>query len=179
MTAPVRLSVPTEADMHALGHDLARLSRSGDLIILTGELGAGKTQLAQGIGEALKVEGAVISPTFVVSRIHPGPDGGLGLVHVDAYRLGGPEEIDDLDLEAWMPGNVTVVEWGAGVADHLSGDHLDVEIERAEDPIDETRQVTVTPVGPRWDHLLAQWEQIVNEDMGRDGAADARGDADE
>jgi len=169
----VRLSVPTAEAMHDLGHDLARLSRAGDLIILTGELGAGKTQLAQGIGEGLGVVGSVISPTFVLSRIHQSLTDGPALVHVDAYRLGSEAEIDDLDLETYMPIAVTVVEWGEGLAEHLSDNRLEVEILRAEDVEDDTREVIVTPVGPRWKDLLPEWEALVNEDMGRDAHADA------
>jgi len=172
----VRLSVPTAEDMHDLGHDLARLSRAGDLIILTGELGAGKTQLAQGIGEGLGVAGSVISPTFVLSRIHRSTSDGPALVHVDAYRLGSEAEIDDLDLEAYMPVAVTVVEWGEGLAEHLSDNRLEIQILRAEDVEDDTREVVVTPVGPRWADLLTEWEKLVNEDMGRDARADAEGD---
>ncbi len=179
MAAPVKLSVPTPADMHALGHDLARLSRRGDLIILIGELGAGKTQLAQGIGEGLGVAGAVISPTFVLSRIHPSLGDGPGLVHVDAYRLSDGAEIDDLDVEADMPEAVTVVEWGRGLAEQLNEDRLEVEIRRSPDPMDDTREVVVTPVGPRWGNLVAEWEQIVNEDMGRDARLDAEGSDDD
>jgi len=174
----IRLSVPTTGDMHALGHDLARLVRPGDLILLNGELGAGKTQLAQGIGEGLHVAGAVISPTFVLARIHPGSDGGPALVHADAYRLGSAGEIDDLDLEAYMPTSVTVVEWARGLAEHLSDDRLDIDILRSEDVEDDTRDVVVTPVGQRWAHLAEDWEQVVNEDMGRDARADANGEGD-
>jgi len=172
----VRISVPTAEAMHDLGHDLARLSRAGDLIILTGELGAGKTQLAQGIGEGLGVEGAVISPTFVLSRIHRSTCEGPALVHVDAYRLGSEAEIDDLDLEAYMPIAVTVVEWGEGLAEHLNDNRLEVEILRADDVEDDTREVVVTPIGARWEDLLPRWEMLVNEDMGRDARADAEGD---
>jgi len=164
--------------MHALGHDLARLVRAGDLIILVGELGAGKTQLAQGMGEGLHVAGAITSPTFVLSRVHSSEGTGPALVHADAYRLTTREEIDDLDLEADLPRSVVVVEWGRGVAEHLSEDRLEIEILRSPDPLDETREVVVTPLGPRWDSLVPDWEQIVNEDMGRDAKADAQGDGD-
>ena len=178
MGSPVRLSIPTPDAMHALGRDLARLARPGDLFILIGELGAGKTQLAQGIGEGLGVVGAVISPTFVLSRIHRSAGDGPNLVHVDAYRLASRGEIDDLDVEAYMPDAVTVIEWGRDKAEHLSGDRLEIEILRAADPEDETREVIVTPVGERWDDLVPQWEALVNEDMGRDAQADADGGSD-
>jgi len=169
----VRLSVPTPEAMHELGHDLARLSRAGDLIVLNGELGAGKTQLAQGIGEGLGVVGSVISPTFVLSRIHHSTGDGPALVHVDAYRLDSEAEIDDLDLEAYMPIAVTVVEWGKGLVEHLSENRLEVQILRANDVEDDTREVVVTPVGTRWSDLLGEWEKLVNQDMGRDARADA------
>ena len=178
IASSVRLSVPTTGDMHALGHDLARLVAPGDLVLVNGELGAGKTQLAQGIGEGLAVVGAVISPTFVLSRIHPNPTGGPALVHADAYRLGSPEEIDDLDLESTMPGAVTIIEWGRGLAEHLSEDRLEIDIQRSGDVEDDTREVVVTPVGARWAGLVGDWERVVNEEMGRDGAADANGDLD-
>ena len=161
--------------MRALGRDLARLTRAGDLVILSGELGAGKTALTQGIGEGLHVTGDVISPTFVLARMHAPVGDGPGLVHADAYRLSGPAEIDDLDLDAWMPWSVTVVEWGLGVADHLSADRLEIDITTADDPADETREVVVTPVGARWDGLVRDWEHVMNEVSGRDAAADAEG----
>ncbi len=160
--AVIRLVVPTAEAMHTLGRDVARLVRAGDLVILTGELGAGKTQLTQGIGEGLRVHGAVISPTFVLSRIHRS-DAGVNLIHVDAYRLTSPDELDDLDVEAYLPDSVIVVEWGGGLADHLSESRLDVEILRSADPASDLRTVTVTGSGGRWADLVAQWEQVVNE----------------
>jgi len=174
----IRLSVPTCDDMRAVGRDLARLSRAGDLIVLSGVLGAGKTQLAQGIGEGLGVTTAVTSPTFVICRRHVGGDGWPGLLHADAYRLTSSDEIDDLDLESDMPDCVTVVEWGRGLADHLSTHRLDIEILMSADPDDDTREVVVTPLGHRWDHLVSDWERIVNQEMGRDAERDARGDDD-
>jgi tRNA threonylcarbamoyladenosine biosynthesis protein TsaE len=165
--------------MHALGRDVARLSRAGDVVMLIGELGAGKTQLAQGIGEGLHVVGPVISPTFVISRVHRAIGSGPGMIHVDAYRLGDAAEVDDLDLEADMPNNVTVIEWGRGLAEQLSGDRLEIEIRRSFNPEDDTRDVVVTPIGRRWENLVTQWEQLVNDDMGRDARADAEGDGDE
>ena len=176
--ASVRVSVPTTEDMHALGHDLALLVAPGDLILVNGELGAGKTQLAQGIGEGMRVVGAVISPTFVLSRIHPNSGDGPALVHADAYRLSSSEEIDDLDLESTMPGAVTIIEWGCGLAEHLSEDRLEIDIARSGDVEDDTREVVVTPVGERWADLVVDWERVVNEQMGRDAAADANGELD-
>src|SRR6202040_4428828 len=116
--------------MQALGHRLAALLRAGDLVVLTGPLGAGKTTLVQGIGEGLGVRGPVTSPTFVIARVHPvlaGP--GPSLVHADAYRLGSVGEVDDLDLDADVASAVTVVEWGQGLAEGLAEDRLEISIE--------------------------------------------------
>lgn len=142
--------VPTAESMHALGRRLATLLRAGDLVLACGELGAGKTALTQGIGAGLDVVGAVISPTFVLSRVHRSRSGGPTLVHVDAYRLADLYEVEDLDLDASFADSVTVVEWGEGKAEQLSDDRLDVVIERSSDPEDETRTVTLTGVGSRW-----------------------------
>ncbi|GAA1921663.1 tRNA (adenosine(37)-N6)-threonylcarbamoyltransferase complex ATPase subunit type 1 TsaE [Nocardioides marmoribigeumensis] len=144
---PVAVTVPTGDDMQALGRRLAALLRPGDLLLLTGDLGAGKTTLTQGLGEGLGVRGAVTSPTFVISRIHPGP---LPLVHVDAYRLGGLEELDDLDLDVSLADSVTVVEWGGGIAEALAEDRLELSLLRSGTEDDETRVVRVSPVGVRW-----------------------------
>lgn len=135
---------------HAFGEHLAGRLGPGDLVILTGDLGAGKTTLTQGIGEGLGVRGAVTSPTFVIARVHPSVSGGPALVHVDAYRLGGSAELDDLDLDTDIDEAVTVVEWGEGLAEALSVDRLELSLKRA---ADDTRTVTVTPVGPRWREL--------------------------
>jgi tRNA threonylcarbamoyladenosine biosynthesis protein TsaE len=142
--------VPTAASMHALGRRLATLVRPGDLVLACGELGAGKTALTQGIGAGLDVQGAVISPTFVISRVHRSRSGGPALVHVDAYRLADLAEVEDLDLDATLADAVTVVEWGEGKAEQLSDARLDVVIVRSSDPEDETRTVTLTGVGSRW-----------------------------
>ena len=142
--------VPTAASMHALGRRLATLLQPGDLVLAIGELGAGKTALTQGIGAGLDVVGAVISPTFVLSRVHHSRSGGPTLVHVDAYRLADLAEVEDLDLDASLADSVTVVEWGEGKAEQLSDARLDVMIERSSDPDDDTRTVTLTGVGARW-----------------------------
>jgi tRNA threonylcarbamoyladenosine biosynthesis protein TsaE len=136
--------------MHSLGRRLAALLQAGDLVLACGELGAGKTALTQGIGAGLDVEGAVISPTFVLSRVHRSRSGGPTLVHVDAYRLADLAEVEDLDLEASLADSVTVVEWGEGKAEQLADDRLDVVIVRSSDPEDDTRTVTLTGIGPRW-----------------------------
>lgn len=125
-----RLVVDDREAMLAAGRQLASLLRGGDVVVLNGPLGAGKTTLTQGIGDGLGVRGPVTSPTFVIARVHPSLAGGLQLVHVDAYRLHSIAEVDDLDLDATLDSAVTVVEWGEGMVDELSSDRLDVEIER-------------------------------------------------
>ena len=142
------IEVRTATDMRRLGAALAAIAQPGDLVVLTGELGAGKTTLVQGIGAGLGVAGDVLSPTFVIARVHRG--GRLPLVHADAYRLQSVEEIDDLDLDTSLDESLTVVEWGAGLADRLASDLLEVRIARSDDDADETRYVTLHPVGASW-----------------------------
>ncbi len=125
-----RVVLPGVDDTRALGRVLGSLLRAGDMVVLTGDLGAGKTTLTQGIGEGLGVRGPVTSPTFVIARVHPSTVGGPALVHVDAYRLGGLDELDDLDLDTSLDSAVTVVEWGAGLAEGLADSRLEVVIER-------------------------------------------------
>nr|WP_308800188.1 tRNA (adenosine(37)-N6)-threonylcarbamoyltransferase complex ATPase subunit type 1 TsaE [Agromyces protaetiae] len=161
--------------MEAFGRDLARELAAGDLLVLTGPLGAGKTTLTRGIGDGLGVRGPVQSPTFVLARTHPSLVGGAPLVHVDAYRLGSAAELDDLDLD--FARSVVVVEWGAGLLDGVSESWLEIVIERrvggdsgvdgadasgeasdladadladADLDADEPRALTVTGHGPRW-----------------------------
>jgi tRNA threonylcarbamoyladenosine biosynthesis protein TsaE len=129
------LQVGTAGQTHALAAVLGAQLEAGDLLVLTGELGAGKTTFTQGLGEGLGVRAGIISPPFVLVRIHPSlPDGprpgGPDLVHVDAYRLGSASEIDDIDLENTMDGAVTVVEWGRGRVEHLSESRLEVDLVR-------------------------------------------------
>lgn len=132
--------------MHALGVRLGSICKAGDLILLNGPLGAGKTVLVQGLGEALGISD-VTSPTFVISRIHKAP---LSLIHVDAYRLleGGNAAayLDDLDLDTPRESAVTVIEWGGEESARLSDQRLEIKIDRT----DEAREVTITPVGERW-----------------------------
>ena len=130
------LDVRTADETHALAAGLGAQLQAGDLLVLTGELGAGKTTFTQGLGEGLGVRAGIISPTFVLVRIHPNlPDGprpgGPDLVHVDAYRLGSASEIDDIDLENTMDSAVTVVEWGRGRVEHLSESRLEVDLLRS------------------------------------------------
>ena len=143
-----RVVLPGVDDTQALGRALGSLLRAGDLVVLTGGLGAGKTTLTQGIGEGLGVRGPVTSPTFVIARVHPSVVGGPALVHVDAYRLGGALELDDLDLDASVDESVTVVEWGHGLAEDLSEDRLEVVLDV--DTATEERTATVTGIGGRW-----------------------------
>ncbi len=147
---PVRLEAPSADDTRAIGRRLAGVLRAGDVIIASGDLGAGKTTLAQGLGAGLAVAGAIISPTFVLSRVHPSTVGGPALVHVDAYRLGSFAELEDLDLEVSLDDSVTFVEWGAGIAEGLAEDYLELDIRRSLDPDDETRWIFLTPIGGRW-----------------------------
>ncbi|MBF5081676.1 tRNA (adenosine(37)-N6)-threonylcarbamoyltransferase complex ATPase subunit type 1 TsaE [Quadrisphaera sp. INWT6] len=138
--------------MHDLGRALAALLRPGDLVVLVGDLGAGKTTLTQGLGDGLGVRGPVTSPTFVLSRVHPSLVGGPALVHVDAYRLGSAEEVDDLDLDASLEESVTVVEWGTGLVEQLAADRLVVELERpATAEEGEGRRAVLRGVGTRWE----------------------------
>lgn len=143
-----RLDLPEADDTRALGRALGRMLRGGDLVVLTGGLGAGKTTLTQGLGEGVGVRGPVTSPTFVIARVHPSTVGGPPLVHVDAYRLGGALELDDLDLDASVEESVTVVEWGHGLVEGLAADRLEVVLEA--DPATERRTAVVTGLGGRW-----------------------------
>jgi len=140
------VDVATADEMRGLGRRLAADLRAGDLLVLSGPLGAGKTTLVQGIGEGLGVRGPVTSPTFVIARVHPSLRGGPALVHADAYRLGGVAEIDDLDLDSDAASSVTAVEWGEGLAEGLSEDRLEVSIELTGD----RRTVRISGVGSRW-----------------------------
>ena len=143
-----RVVLATVEDTRALGRRLGTLLRAGDLVVLTGGLGAGKTTLTQGLGDGLGVRGPVTSPTFVIARVHPSLGTGPPLVHVDAYRLSGTLELDDLDLDASVDDSVTVVEWGHGLAEDLSDDRLEVVLDV--DPATEERTATVTGIGGRW-----------------------------
>lgn len=147
------VEVATAEDMQALGIRLAGLLRAGDLVVLSGGLGAGKTTLTRGIGEGLRVRGAVTSPTFVVARVHPSTVGGPALVHVDAYRLSDLAEVDDLDLDASLEESVTVVEWGVGKVEGLAQSRLEISLARshgAESDGDDVRTVDTRGIGDRW-----------------------------
>jgi tRNA threonylcarbamoyladenosine biosynthesis protein TsaE len=167
---PVEMIAPSADDTRTVGERLAALLRAGDLVLLTGELGAGKTTLTKGIGAGLRVRGDVTSPTFVIARGHQSLAGGPSLVHVDAYRLGGVAELDDLDLDTSLDESVTVVEWGEGLAEGLAEDRLDVVLTRSVgepgsealegradgamgepgDERSEIRRIRIVPAGRRW-----------------------------
>jgi tRNA threonylcarbamoyladenosine biosynthesis protein TsaE len=151
---PLAIKVPTSEAMVRLGERLAELLQRGDVVLAAGDLGAGKTTLTQGIGRGLGSEGPIISPTFVLSRIHHSKIGRPTLMHVDAYRLSTASELDDLDLDAAVADSITVVEWGQGIAEGLSDDRLEIDIWTSEADSsangDSERAVTIRPVGTRW-----------------------------
>jgi tRNA threonylcarbamoyladenosine biosynthesis protein TsaE len=150
---PAELRIATDGNMRDLGRRLAALLRAGDLVILAGPLGAGKTTLVQGIGAGLGVRGPVTSPTFVIARVHPALTGsGPALVHADAYRLGSFSEVDDLDLDTDAGSAVTVVEWGTGLAEPLAEDRLEITIEPDQDG--DVRTVRINGHGARWHGVL-------------------------
>jgi tRNA threonylcarbamoyladenosine biosynthesis protein TsaE len=138
--------LPTVEDTRALGADLAAHLGAGDLIVLVGPLGAGKTALTQGVGAGLGVQEPVTSPTFVIARVHRG--GRLPLVHVDAYRLGSMADVDDLDLDVTVDTSVTVVEWGQGLVEQLADEHLEVRLDRRDDDV---RTAELVPHGASWE----------------------------
>ncbi|QKJ20223.1 tRNA (adenosine(37)-N6)-threonylcarbamoyltransferase complex ATPase subunit type 1 TsaE [Microbacterium hominis] len=120
--------ITTPEGMEALGEQIGRMLRPGDLVVLTGPLGAGKTTLTRGIGAGLGVRGPIQSPTFVLARTHPSLVGGTPLVHVDAYRLGSPAELDDLDID--VEASAVIVEWGRDMIDGLRDSWWEIELER-------------------------------------------------
>lgn len=145
------IRLATVEQTQAWGRALGARLRAGDVVVLTGDLGAGKTTLTQGIAEGLGVRGPITSPTFVIARVHPSLIGGPALVHVDAYRLSGALDFDDLDLDADVEGSVTIVEWGHGVAEMLSDEWLEIELTG-----DDVRTVRLVPHGDRWERLQAE-----------------------
>jgi tRNA threonylcarbamoyl adenosine modification protein YjeE len=136
------LQVADEHQMHQLGIFLGKKLTAGDLVSLNGPLGAGKTTLTRGIGEGVKAEGNISSPTFLIARSHPTVSG-LSFVHIDAYRLSSPAELDDLDID--YANSISVIEWGKGYAEGLTDSLLEIQIERFLDS--ETRKVTLTGTG--------------------------------
>ena len=144
------LTWATAEDTQGFGRRLGAVLRGGDVIVLTGDLGAGKTTLTQGIAEGLGVRGPITSPTFVIARVHPSLVAGPALVHVDAYRLGSALELDDLDLDADLDASVTIIEWGAGLAEQLSDVRLEITLTG-----ESARTARLVGVGPRWAEALA------------------------
>lgn len=145
MTADLQVDLAEARATEDLGRAIAAHLRPGDLVVLTGDLGAGKTTLTRGIGAGLGVRGPVTSPTFVIARRHPTQVGGPELLHVDAYRLSSPAEVDDLDLDIEQA--VAVIEWGSGVVEHLSDSRLDIRM----DAVGDGRRAHIAFLGPRWD----------------------------
>lgn len=131
------------ADTQALGERIGRVLKRGDVVILNGPLGAGKTSITQGIAKGLNVRGPITSPTFVISRIHPSLSDGPSLIHVDAYRVSSLAEIDDLDIDSDLENSVLVAEWGAGKVDALIKPTCVIEMVRQDD---DTRVITVTGI---------------------------------
>ncbi|MGO3023622.1 MAG: tRNA (adenosine(37)-N6)-threonylcarbamoyltransferase complex ATPase subunit type 1 TsaE [Brevibacterium sp.] len=174
----MRVHLESLEQMRSFAAALADHLRAGDLLILTGNLGAGKTTFTQSLGKALDVAGRITSPTFVIAREHPSRSGGPALVHVDAYRLADGEELEDLDLDSELDESITVVEWGAGLAEQLSSDHLDITITPVwdedagdddsvgmddEDEVeDERRTVDVTGRGDAWIERMPAVEAAVS-----------------
>jgi tRNA threonylcarbamoyladenosine biosynthesis protein TsaE len=164
--ADVRVELPDADATREYGRALAGVLRAGDLVLLSGSLGAGKTTFTQGIGAGLGVRGRVASPTFIIARVHPPLAAGPALVHVDAYRLGSLDEVEALDLDTSLEESVTVVEWGEGLLESLAQDRLEVSIERPHGGLDAgagenldpdeldaaagTRTVRIRAVGTRW-----------------------------
>ncbi|REF30313.1 tRNA (adenosine(37)-N6)-threonylcarbamoyltransferase complex ATPase subunit type 1 TsaE [Calidifontibacter indicus] len=144
----------TREETQDWGRRLGSLLRAGDLLLLTGGLGAGKTTLTQGIADGLQVRGPITSPTFVIARVHPSLVGGPELVHVDAYRLDGALELDDLDLDSDLESAVTIVEWGAGLAEELTDDRLELLIDV--DQKTEERRITLMANGARAHEIVRE-----------------------
>lgn len=144
----MRIDLPDAEATIALAKKIAPLLTRGDLIILSGDLGAGKTTFTSGLATGLNVQGRVSSPTFIIARTHPGP---IPLVHVDAYRLTSLADVDDLDLDSNLEESITVVEWGEGMVEDLTSDRLEISIVRPRGEAQTGRYALITAVGDRWD----------------------------
>jgi tRNA threonylcarbamoyladenosine biosynthesis protein TsaE len=176
--------LPDAESTRAWGLALAPLLRAGDLVVLTGDLGAGKTTLTQGLGAGLHVRGQVASPTFIIARSHPPlprPDGTVGppLVHVDAYRIGSFDEVEALDLDSSLEESVTVVEWGTGWVEPLAADRLELTLRRPRGAVDldddspadaGERVLEVRAVGPRWAGVALPGAVADNGSVADDGS---------
>ena len=168
MNAVLSATTRSPEQTRALGRALGEVLRAGDLIMLSGGLGAGKTTLTQGIGEGMGVRGRVASPTFIVARVHPSPVGGPDLIHADAYRISDLEDLETLDLDSSLADSVTVVEWGEGKTEGMSSERLEIAVVRAtggtagrtggaidlETMDDGERRIELRPHGSRWDGIL-------------------------
>ena len=168
ITATFQVSTSDADQTRALGEDLGRILAAGDLVMLSGGLGAGKTTLTQGIGIGMGVRGRVASPTFIVARVHPSLNGGPDLIHADAYRIKDLSDLETLDLDSSLDEAVTVVEWGEGKTEAMSDERLSIEVRRAsggqaetdgdiidlEHMDDGTRLIVLRAHGHRWDGVL-------------------------
>ena len=171
MTQPIasyEVSTRDADQTRAFGEDLGRILAAGDLLMLSGGLGAGKTTLTQGIGVGMGVRGRVASPTFIVARVHPSLSGGPDLIHADAYRITDLNDLETLDLDSSLDEAVTVVEWGEGKTEAMSDERLAIEVRRAsggqaqrdgevidlEHMDDGRRRIILRAHGHRWDGVL-------------------------
>ena len=168
LTATFQVSTSDADQTRSLGEDLGRILAAGDLVMLSGGLGAGKTTLTQGIGIGMGVRGRVASPTFIVARVHPSLSGGPDLIHADAYRIKDLSDLETLDLDSSLDEAVTVVEWGEGKTEAMSDERLSIEVRRAsggqadtdgdiidlEHMDDGTRLIVLRAHGHRWDGVL-------------------------
>ena len=168
ITATFQVSTSDADQTRSLGEDLGRILAAGDLVMLSGGLGAGKTTLTQGIGIGMGVRGRVASPTFIVARVHPSLSGGPDLIHADAYRIKDLSDLETLDLDSSLDEAVTVVEWGEGTTEAMSDERLSIEVRRAsggqadtdgdiidlEHMDDGTRLIVLRAHGHRWDGVL-------------------------
>ena len=168
ITATFQVSTSDADQTRSLGEDLGRILAAGDLVMLSGGLGAGKTTLTQGIGVGMGVRGRVASPTFIVARVHPSLSGGPDLIHADAYRIKDLSDLETLDLDSSLDEAVTVVEWGEGKTEAMSDERLSIEVRRAsggqadtdgdiidlEHMDDGTRLIVLRAHGHRWNGVL-------------------------
>lgn len=169
---PFTIRVNSPDSTRAVGELLAKQLRRGDLVMLSGGLGAGKTTFTQGIGAGLQVKGRISSPTFIVARVHPSLVGGADLIHADAYRIKDLTDLETLDLDSTLDEAITVIEWGEGKTEQLSGSRLEITINRQQEGSatsdngvidlaemdDGKRDITIRSVGERWQET--DWEQV-------------------